>query len=68
MTAASTTTTLDARIAALPEDLRDAARANSIECTAQGLPVFVDDPVALERCARILATPAVVGDVEEIAS
>lgn len=57
----------DSWVDQLPDELRDAARANAIECAAQGLPTFVEDPVVLDRCARILATPADV-DVDEVAS
>jgi hypothetical protein len=53
----------------LPEELRGAARANALECEAQGLPVLLDDPVALERCARIVDTPSgTPADAAEAAS
>lgn len=57
---------IDDAIAALPEELRDAARSNAIECAAQGLPAFIDDPVLLDRCARIITTPAATA-TEEVA-
>ena len=39
------------------EQLADAAARAEAECIEQGVPFLVDDPVVLDRCARIITTP-----------
>lgn len=53
----------DAWVDELPDELRAAAERNAAERVAQGLHAHVDDPVVLDRCARILTTPT--GDAEQ---
>jgi hypothetical protein len=44
--------------------MTDGERADTVEvktraeCEAQGIPFLVDDPVALDRIARIITTPS----------
>lgn len=52
----------------LPDELRHAAKRNAEERLAQGLPAHVDDPVVLDRCARILATASETDTPVEAAS